>query len=190
MFGQCLDQSMCACIGIQYIVADYQIRIVSINIARYVISESCYLYSVDQDSIWSCLHRKCAYWGWGIVHFPQRINNKIIITKSTERLKGWFFFLQYSLFTRRKREDISYRGKVLYGKIIKKNKRENLNTCMLVLIVKAFSNPYSRNISKWDETLTIWASCHNIIYTIAHLMHTGPSWPNAFIQLCHLVAHL
>lgn len=52
--------------------------------------------------------------------FPLRINNKIIITKSTERLKGWF--LQYSPFIRTTCEDISYRGKRLYWKIIGKKK--------------------------------------------------------------------
>lgn len=55
--------------------------------------------------------------------FPLRINNKIIITKSTERLKGWF--LQYSPFIRTTWEDISYRGKGLYWKIIRGKKQIN-----------------------------------------------------------------
>lgn len=126
-----------------------------------------------QRVIWSVKAAPCIQWTrtlYGAVcilrvrdcPFPPRINNKIIITKSTERLKGWF--LHYSLFVRRKNEgDMSSRGKVLYGKILKKNKGEKLRR-LLVLIIKTFRK--SRIISKWDETLAIWASCHNIWVTI------------------------
>lgn len=54
-----------------------------------VISEGCYLHSVQPDSIWSCLHRVCRL-RVRDCPFPPRINNKIIITKSTNTTKASF----------------------------------------------------------------------------------------------------
>lgn len=87
-------------------------RLVSINAARCVISEGCYLYSVQPDSIWSCLHRVCRL-RVRDCPFPPRINNKIIITKSTNTTKASFspsyivFFFFSPSHTRTKQGDIS-----------------------------------------------------------------------------------
>lgn len=76
------------CIGIHYrrrlSNPFYQIR---------VISESCFLYSVGPGLCMELFAQKVCILRVRDCPFPQRINNKIIITKSTKRHKGWFFFL-------------------------------------------------------------------------------------------------
>lgn len=98
-------------------------RLVSINAARCVISEGCYLYSVQPDSIWSCLHRVCRL-RVRDCPFPPRINNKIIITKSTNTTKASFSpsYIVFSFFfspshTRTKQGDISKRREVRPGMV-------------------------------------------------------------------------